>query len=115
MNNGYPEENDIELLVNFYGTPLEFVQELRSLLKATGYASSNVSRENGAFHTGWLLKVATGGWSGCEEIMSAVQGTMFHFLFWSEISRGGGFTYRIPYALAKSEMELGALEVPVGP
>ena len=37
----------------------------------------------------------TGGWSGNEEIMSAVQSTMFWYFYWTRIERGGHYYLEI--------------------
>lgn len=42
------------------------------------------------------LRLATGGWSGNEDLASALQGNkMFHMLYWYMSKRGGLTVYRI--------------------
>lgn len=47
-----------------------------------------------------VLELHTGGWSGNEEIMTTLQMTHFHFLFWYSSRRGGHYEYHIdPFQL----------------
>lgn len=41
------------------------------------------------------LELHTGGWSGNEDIIGALQGTMFWWLFWRKSTRGGHYWFRI--------------------
>lgn len=43
------------------------------------------------------LELHTGGWSGNEEIMGALQkNSWFFFLYWEDSRRGGHYRFRIP-------------------
>jgi hypothetical protein len=41
----------------------------------------------------WTLELHTGGWSGNEDIIEALAGSMFWFLFWQKSERGGHFYF----------------------
>ena len=41
------------------------------------------------------LELHTGGWSGNEDIIVALQGTMFWFLYWMKSFRGGHYYFHI--------------------
>jgi hypothetical protein len=44
------------------------------------------------------LKISTGGWSGHEDIMSALQeNPLFFAMYWRATVRGGHYTFRIEY------------------
>jgi len=45
---------------------------------------------------GRSLSLHTGGWSGNEDIYSALQETMFWTVCWKESKRGGHYKFRIP-------------------
>lgn len=44
------------------------------------------------------LMLATGGWSGCEDVMSALHNNVFMFwsVCWHQSDRGGLYKFRIP-------------------
>lgn len=43
-----------------------------------------------------FLELHTGGWSGNEDIIEALQGTMFWTLYWLKSERGGHYYFWIP-------------------
>ncbi len=46
---------------------------------------------------GRKFKLSTGGWSGNEEVMSALdQNKMFNMVCWESSKRGGHFVYELP-------------------
>ena len=49
------------------------------------------------------LELHTGGWSGNEEVMGALEGTFFWVLFWEHSRRGGHYYFEIPKREEKSE------------
>ncbi len=88
MTDGYPDKEDIEWLKEELNTT-DFVKgglALCELLTHTRYARclwlGKVSDRIG-------LEVATGGWSGCEEIIEATYGTLWRMRYWESTHRGG--------------------------
>lgn len=57
------------------------------------------------------VSLATGGWSGNERIIDALDGTMFHLRFWESSHRGGLYVYEVPKAEWEVVSQLGALGV----
>ena len=45
---------------------------------------------------GDILELHTGGWSGNEDIIQALENTMFWLLFWKATTRGGHYYFEIP-------------------
>jgi hypothetical protein len=88
MTDGYPDENDIAWLkaVLSHSDFMRGAQALTELLFETGYAHCKW-RGRPSNVTG--LEVATGGWSGCEEIIDAASGTVWWTIFWQSTHRGG--------------------------
>ncbi|MFC8797308.1 hypothetical protein ACFT2C_06220 [Promicromonospora sp. NPDC057138] len=55
------------------------------------------------------MVLATGGWSGNESVISTVQDTMFHLMFWYSSTRGGLYEYRVPDALSSTRISFAFL------
>ena len=88
MTNGYPDDDDLAMIGTLLTTN-DFEAGAKTLcdfLLETGYARCT-----------WLgdpdhitgLEVATGGWSGCEEILAATHGTLWRALYWESTHKGG--------------------------
>jgi hypothetical protein len=107
---GYPSDEELETLRTFHGTPREFVEYMGSIWRNGSGWSLKKGRDEFLQRTVWVVTFITGGWSGCEEIISVVQETFFSILFHSMWKRGGLWEYRISSALIDSEMDLGLLE-----
>ena len=43
-----------------------------------------------------FLELHTGGWSGNEDTIEVLEGTMFWFFFWQRSERGGHYYFEIP-------------------
>ena len=84
-NDGYPEPHDIEWLKLQLSDRvfLNGAKAIANLINATGYGKATIT-ENPP-----TLTVATGGWSGCEEILSETYGTLWRILYWESSHRGG--------------------------
>jgi len=82
---GYPEADDISWLKGELSV-MDFhrgANAIKSLIDATGYGRATIGINPGR------LEVATGGWSGCEEILSETHGTLWDTAFWESTHRGG--------------------------
>ena len=82
---GYPETDDISWMKGELSA-MDFhrgANAIKSLIDATGYGRATIGINPGR------LEVATGGWSGCEEILSETRGTLWHMAFWESTHRGG--------------------------
>ena len=82
---GYPEPEDITWLKGELSA-IDFrrgANAIKSLIDATGYgrATIGINPEK--------LEVATGGWSGCEEILAETHDTIWRMAFWESTHRGG--------------------------
>jgi hypothetical protein len=87
---GYPIEEDMEALRNWSG-PVEEVDDVLDAvgdyLKECGYGSAKRYPKDG---TEW--RFATGGWSGCEEVIGAIP-LLVQSLAWRSSHRGGLHIY----------------------
>lgn len=83
----YPSDEDIQRIKDW---PFEDVMGLiwfvQSIWHWDDYAKLN----------GDKFALHTGGWSGNEDIVDALMGTMFWMLCWESSRRGGHFYFEIP-------------------
>lgn len=90
-DNGYPTEEALNYLKAFRGTGSEMVEYIRSLMnngdsRVDDFVDSYGLREQ-------RLTLWTRGWSGCEEVIAALRGTMFQLMSWESSHRGGMHTF----------------------
>lgn len=88
--NGYPEDDDIAYLkgqlddLDFYvGANI-----IKEYIEATGYGKATIGINPGR------LTVATGGWSGCEDVLEEVSRTPWGMMYWESTHRGGLVIYQ---------------------
>lgn len=96
-DDGYPTDEALTSLVHASRTAtetLEFVGELWN----DGFGTfSQCEDADGNTAVAFI----TGGWSGNESVLGALEGTMFHTLFWQSTHRGG----RVDYAVIADQAE----------
>lgn len=112
MTSEYPTSAELDAIATFNGTPHQFCEYVRSI-----WHWDMVSYHGVIEHTLPMteIRMATGGWSGNEEIIGAIQRTMFHFAFWYTIHRGGLYVFRVPESQWDSEWgHLGNLDAQGG-
>jgi hypothetical protein len=87
---GYPTEETVEFLSNYknFFDAKDAIGFATSALEQMGYAT--IKRENN------YIYIATGGWSGCEDIVRAMKSNVwFSHLLIASLS-GGGYYYADP-------------------
>jgi hypothetical protein len=84
---GYPTEAITELLAKSTNG-VELVEAAAEYFNASGYGR--------AWKEGRVYKFATGGWSGCEEVASALMSNLFAAQFWESTHRGGLHVFEMP-------------------
>lgn len=102
-DDGYPTDEALDRIRTFVGTAEEMVGYVRSLMHNGGSKLEDFVDDFGRPQK--RLTLITGGWSGCESVISALQGTMFHLVGWESSFRGGKHTYT--FSLHQWEMSLG--------
>lgn len=104
--NGYPTEPDLQAILEFDGTPQQFVEYIQSIWWHDYYSTSpDVDDFDVPLHR-W--QISTVGWSGNEEIIGYVERTFFQFFYWYQSTRGGHYEYRIPVERWDKPFFLGA-------
>ncbi|HSW63860.1 MAG TPA: hypothetical protein VLH56_11235 [Dissulfurispiraceae bacterium] len=89
---GYPEDEEIEAVRNIDPSKfLDGAELLLELFESTGYGSGHITRFRGKAR----LYISTGGWSGCEELISAVN-KFWWLMYWQRTERGGHYVFEGP-------------------
>ena len=102
MENGYPEENDFELIKNWdIHDPRGVFEFLQEIWWAADWGF-HIKRGRD-YNYKWVMRInmSTGGWSGNEEIISVMKETMLWMLYWTNNRRGGHYTFEIPIKVWK--------------
>lgn len=99
----YPSDDELTALTNYRGSPSGLVAEIRRLWSLGGDTVATVDGNDGepAFVE---VRLATGGWSGNEDVIAALTGTCFAVTFWEATHRGGLHVYRVPADLWDAPM-----------
>lgn len=100
MSKPYPSIALLKLISDWPGTPVSYRQLLDRVSDAWDH-------DMGSFTEGHLgyYRLVTGGWSGNEDLIDALQkNSMFWLTCWMKSERGGLFEFEIPkYALEAKE------------
>ncbi len=90
-SNGYPDDTEIETIRTWatdYNALMEYVRELWKYAKE-GFWTKTIDDEGDITYV-----IATGGWSGNESIIEALEeNMMFWLMTWQMSRRGGQFTF----------------------
>lgn len=89
-SDGYPTEEYIEYIKGYDPIKYSLNDFIETLSDAWVYG------DWGFILDGNKLALATGGWKGNEEIISAISGSMFSWMYWQSSHRGGRHEYEIP-------------------
>lgn len=107
---GYPTEWGIGQLRDFRGSPSQLIDLLEQLWWTSTLMTVDELLDD-QLRTVVRVSLATGGWSGNEQIIDALDSTMFHLRFWESSHRGGLCVYQVPKAEWEVLSQLGALGV----
>lgn len=96
MKDGYPTRQEIKQVKAYSGhlrskntdnmDPPRLIELLQEIWAYPDYIKKDGRR----------LELHTGGWSGNEEIIKALQGSMFWLLYWQKSERGGHYYFELP-------------------
>lgn len=86
---GYPTEETLAYIENYSGglNPIPLVEFILEAWAYPDYAVWNPP----------ILELHTGGWSGNESIIAALEKTMFWALYWQKSERGGHYYFKIDW------------------
>jgi hypothetical protein len=101
-NNSYPSEEDLTTIENWdsFNDPMGLINFIEPMFEEYGVVRVTANIEE----QGLDVYMATGGWSGNESIIEALQNNyMFWSLYWQESKRGGGYLFTINNERIKNE------------
>ena len=94
---GYPTPDSLEELRRAADQALTWQVQVRvcecvcEALEATGYGTIRKLADD----RGVTYHLVTGGWSGCEDVIAAIEGTLLWACCWESSHRGGLFVLRV--------------------
>ena len=95
--NGYPEIEDYDQIKTLNGrNVLSDFNVLLSLFESTGFGSGKIFESKDSLDKPiYVLQLHTGGWSGCEDMISKLQeeNQIFWIMHWYSIVRGGHYEF----------------------
>lgn len=95
-DDGDPTDEALDHLRTFTGSAGDMVAYVQSLMHKGRAVVEVFTDDYGRPEK--RLTLITGGWSGCEAVVSALHDTMFHIMFWESSFRGGKHTYTVSAA-----------------
>ena len=106
---GYPTKEELLRILQFEGSPTEFVEYINSIWWHDGFTVKD-GRDTLFKKAVKRCYLSTWGWSGNEEIMEYIDRTWFRMLYWRSTRRGGHFEYEVPKDRWNSkELQMGAI------
>ena len=93
-DDGYPTEAALAAIHTFTGSAKELVEVLYQGMRAYGVVTIEPKDDDRREIV--EVYIATGGWSGNESIVSALQRSFFWFAYWEQTRRGGAFWFHVP-------------------
>jgi len=88
-NDGYPDESELKKIENWNAFKRADYLDLMGFVKSIWWAPDWGFRQNGA-----RFELHTGGWSGNESIIFALErNIMFWMLYWESSKRGGHYVF----------------------
>lgn len=95
LEDGYPTDEGLHFLRTFTGSAHQLVEHLSEAMST--YGGVWVERVTDDYGRAVReVSVATGGWSGNEDIIGHMRRSFFWFAYWQTSRRGGGYTFRVP-------------------
>lgn len=90
---GYPSEEELHRLAAFTGSPRELMEYAQSLWQGGAGTRVDVVERWGRQHH--RVTLVTGGWSGCESVISVLHGTLA-VMYAREWRYGGWYVFEFP-------------------
>lgn len=93
---GYPTDDALDLIPAWTGTPRALVEDLLGPI-FEAYGGIKVTQATDDFDRDVVVvRLVTGGWSGCESAIGALDDGLFWRAWWESSRRGGAYTFEVP-------------------
>ena len=102
-SDGYPTDETLRTVRTFTGSPHQLVDLLQDITRAYGVVTT-MAFEDRYGRPAVEVYMATGGWSGNESVIGALERSAFWFLYWNQSARGGAFWFHVPVDLWDSPL-----------
>lgn len=111
VDDGYPTEEALRAIRYWTGTPRNLVD---GLLEPVFRPGGLVGVETGDRHGRevYVVTLVTGGWSGCESAITALNKGFWRVAYWESDHRGGKHVYEVP--TDRYDENQPAWEIPTG-
>jgi len=105
MDREYPTEEELERIENWDHTlpVMKLLDDIESLWHWSEWGFKKYWGFNSLRRRVLKVELHTGGWSGNEEIIGALQKTVFWNLYWEKSIRGGHYYFEIPKSMIKGQ------------
>lgn len=109
MNNDYPTDEQLQAILDFKGSPRQFIEYINSIWWSEGFT---IKPGRDDFKKGVKrCYLSTWGWSGNEDIIAVLRQTWFWMLWWRQSNRGGHYEFEVPNdSFLKSLTSVSGLE-----
>ena len=111
-HDGYPTKEELQSILDFEGTPHEFVNELIENMWWNGGFTVTQEYDDILDERTIKLSISTWGWSGNEDIVGVMKQTWFWFQWWELSRRGGHYTFEIPVDKYRVPLTIGKYGLP---
>jgi len=107
MSGRYPSDVELESIQHWQGTLRELIEFIQSIWEYSPPVL-RVGRDGLRGKKCYKLTIHSWGWSGNEDIIGALQYTMFWVVCWQKSERGGHYEFEItPSLMDNKEMKWG--------
>lgn len=104
MSGEYPTDDELAQIKGWdMKDPLGWFAFIRSVWWMPEWGWSEGKNEDGDAR----FEISTGGWSGNEDIIGAMEGTLLWFFTWMSSRRGGHYVFEVPDGLADQPVRGG--------
>lgn len=100
----YPDDGTLDAIRQWTGTAGDLIDAVAGIWPSYGRATSEVVEHELTGEQVRQIVLVTGGWSGCESLISALHDTLLWTLSWRESRAGGRHVLELSAAIADTDL-----------
>lgn len=102
MSGDYPTEDELKVIETWNGDWNEWFAFIKGVWWRPDWGWSEGRGLDELLNEKMVTtyKISTGGWSGNEDVISAMEKNFAWFMFWVQSRRGGHYIFEVPDAIA---------------